>query len=159
MATHSTVLAWRIPGTGEPGGLPSMGSRRVGHDRRDLAAAAAAKPGRGAFSFPRNVKVIMPPSLFPTVPGGRRDERRWVAVNRTASPRHARPALSTQSAETASVPAGPISGRTASPRGRQAGIQVPSLRFPPLPPGTLCGLDRRECNFRPDGVPAGAAWD
>ena len=32
MATHSTVLAWRIPGTGEPGGLPSMGSHRVGHD-------------------------------------------------------------------------------------------------------------------------------
>ena len=32
MATHSSVLAWRIPGTGEPGGQPSMGSRRVGHD-------------------------------------------------------------------------------------------------------------------------------
>ena len=32
MATHSSVLAWRIPGTGEPGGLPSMGSRRVGHN-------------------------------------------------------------------------------------------------------------------------------
>ena len=35
------VLAWRIPGTGEPGGLPSMGSHRVGHDWSDLAAAAA----------------------------------------------------------------------------------------------------------------------
>ena len=32
MAPHSSVLAWRIPGTGEPGGLPSMGSHRVGHD-------------------------------------------------------------------------------------------------------------------------------
>ena len=32
MATHSSVLAWRIPATGEPGGLPSMGSHRVGHD-------------------------------------------------------------------------------------------------------------------------------
>ena len=42
MATHSSVLAWRILGTGEPGGLPSMGSHRVGHDRSDLAAAAAA---------------------------------------------------------------------------------------------------------------------
>ena len=42
MATHSSVLAWRIPGTGEPGGLPSMGSHRVGHDWSDLAAAAAA---------------------------------------------------------------------------------------------------------------------
>jgi len=41
MATHSRVLAWRIPGTGEPGGLPSMGSHRVGHDWSDLAAAAA----------------------------------------------------------------------------------------------------------------------
>ena len=42
MATHSSVLAWRIPGTREPGGLPSMGSHRVRHDRSDLAAAAAA---------------------------------------------------------------------------------------------------------------------
>ena len=32
MATHSSVLAWRIPGTAEPGGLPSVGSHRVGHD-------------------------------------------------------------------------------------------------------------------------------
>ena len=43
MATHSSALAWRIPGTEEPGGLPSMGSRRVGHDWRDLAAAAAVQ--------------------------------------------------------------------------------------------------------------------
>ena len=42
MATHSSVLAWRIPGTGEPGRLPSMGSHRVAHDWSDLAAAAAA---------------------------------------------------------------------------------------------------------------------
>ena len=42
MATHSSVLVWRIPGRGEPGGLPSMGSHRVGHDWSDLAAAAAA---------------------------------------------------------------------------------------------------------------------
>ena len=41
MATHSSVLAWRIPGTGEPGGLPSLGSHRV---RNDLAAAAAHPP-------------------------------------------------------------------------------------------------------------------
>ena len=41
MATHSSVLAWRIPGTGEPGGLPSMGLHRVGHDWSDLAAEAA----------------------------------------------------------------------------------------------------------------------
>ena len=41
MATHSSVLAWRIPGTGEPGGLTSMGSHRVGHDWLDLAIAIA----------------------------------------------------------------------------------------------------------------------
>ena len=45
MATHSSVLAWRIPGTGEPGGLPSMGWHRVGHDWRDLAAAAVSESG------------------------------------------------------------------------------------------------------------------
>ena len=42
MATHSSVLAWRIPGMGEPDGLPSMGSHRVRHDWSDLAAVAAA---------------------------------------------------------------------------------------------------------------------
>ena len=43
MATHSSVLAWRIAGTGEPGGLPSMGSHRVRHDWSDLAAAEATE--------------------------------------------------------------------------------------------------------------------
>ena len=42
MATHFSVLAWRIPETGELGGLPSMGSHRVRHDWSDLVAAAAA---------------------------------------------------------------------------------------------------------------------
>ena len=46
MATHSSVLGWRIPGMGGPDGLPSMGSHRVGHDWSDLAAAAAN------FSYP-----------------------------------------------------------------------------------------------------------
>ena len=46
MATHSSVLAWRIPGTGEPGGLPSIESHRVGRDWSDLAAAAAGKTGQ-----------------------------------------------------------------------------------------------------------------
>jgi len=41
MATHSSVLAWRIPGMGEPGGLPAMGLHRVGHDWSNLAAVAA----------------------------------------------------------------------------------------------------------------------
>ena len=47
MATHSSVLAWRISGTGEPGGLPSMGSHRVGHAWGDLAAAAVAQVNMG----------------------------------------------------------------------------------------------------------------
>ena len=42
MATHCSILAWRIPGTEKPGGLPSLGSHRVGHDSSDLAAAVAA---------------------------------------------------------------------------------------------------------------------
>ena len=42
MATYSSVLAWRIPGTGKPGGLPSMGSHGVGHDWSDLVAATEA---------------------------------------------------------------------------------------------------------------------
>ena len=49
MATHSSVLAWKIPGPGDPGGLPSMGSHRVGHDWSDLAAAAAC-PAVRCFS-------------------------------------------------------------------------------------------------------------
>ena len=48
MATHSSVLAWRIPGTGEPDGLPSMGSHRIRHYSSNLAAAAAVK----AMVFP-----------------------------------------------------------------------------------------------------------
>ena len=42
MVTHSSVLVWRIPATAEAGGLPSMGSHRVGHNWRDLAATEAA---------------------------------------------------------------------------------------------------------------------
>ena len=49
MAPHSSTLAWKIPGMGEPGELPSMGSHRVGHDLGDLAAAAAQlKKGGGS---------------------------------------------------------------------------------------------------------------
>ena len=50
MATHSSVLAWRIPGIGEPGGLPSMGSHRVGHDWSDLAAADSILKGSHYFA-------------------------------------------------------------------------------------------------------------
>ena len=55
MATHSRILAWRIPGTGEPGGLPSMGSHRVRHNWSDLAAAAAAA---ASFILHRNNQQI-----------------------------------------------------------------------------------------------------
>ena len=51
MATHSSVLAWRIPGMGKPGGLPSMGSHKVGHDWSNLAAAAAASLQLASFFF------------------------------------------------------------------------------------------------------------
>ena len=53
MATHSSILTWRIPGTEEPGGLLSMGSHKVGHDGSNLAAAAAAAAAltTGCFSF------------------------------------------------------------------------------------------------------------
>ena len=44
MAIHSSIFAWRIPGTEEPGGLPSMVSHRVRYDRSNLAVAAAAEP-------------------------------------------------------------------------------------------------------------------
>ena len=47
MATHSSVLAWRIPWTEKPGRLQSVGSHRVGHDGRDLAAAAASVKDMG----------------------------------------------------------------------------------------------------------------
>ena len=49
MATHSSVLAWRIPGTEEPNGLLSMGSHRVGHNWSDLAAAAATRRSNQAI--------------------------------------------------------------------------------------------------------------
>ena len=75
MATHSSVLAWRIPGTGEPGGLPSMGSHRVRHDGSDLAAAAGrtlgamqANRNREAMEFKaeRTLSQLLPGSNYRT---------------------------------------------------------------------------------------------
>ena len=63
MATHSSVLAWRIPGMGEPGGLLSMGSHRVGHDWSDLAAAAATtyfKMWEGIFEKIISTNLVSP---------------------------------------------------------------------------------------------------
>ena len=64
MATHSSVLAWRIPGTGEPGGLPSTGSHRVRHDWSDLAAAAGyirllSQYGSFIPSFLSNLYIVL----------------------------------------------------------------------------------------------------
>ena len=66
MAAHSSVLAWRIPGTGEPGGLPSMGSHRVGHDRSDLAAAAGERNDSPAGPLTKFAPISGPLlALFP----------------------------------------------------------------------------------------------
>ena len=62
MAPHSSTLAWRIPGTGEPGGLLSMGSHRVKHDWGDLAAAAAAAMTLRSLEFLQSM-FLPPPSL------------------------------------------------------------------------------------------------
>ena len=66
MATHCSVLAWRIPGTGEPGGLPSVGSHRVGHDWSDLAAKSL-EFNRHAIAS--NSLSIPPLLLIPPPPG------------------------------------------------------------------------------------------
>ena len=64
MATHSSVLAWRIAGMEEPGGLPSMGSHKVRHDWSNLAAAAAAATGSPVSGF---APSLSPPSTSPKV--------------------------------------------------------------------------------------------
>ena len=75
MATHSSVLAWRIPGTGEPHGLPSMGSHRVRHDWSNLAAVAAAAdlriPLKNAKCLRRASVLPLSKHLGPFVNGGR----------------------------------------------------------------------------------------
>ena len=73
MATHSSVLAWRIPGTGEPGGLPSMGSHRGGHDWSNLAAAAVH-----VISFLEHFLTPPPPICLINPPGVAKDA--WVAA-------------------------------------------------------------------------------
>ena len=82
MATHSSVLAWRIPRMGEPGGLPSVGSHRVGHDWDDLAAAAAAcmhaQLLRGVWIFVTLWTVVC---QAPLSTGFSREELEWVAIS------------------------------------------------------------------------------
>ena len=95
MATHSSIFAWRIPGMGEPGGLPSVGLHRVGHDWSDLAAARTKLQGHifyinfSSVQFSRSVvsdslrphelQHVRPPCPSPT-PGVHPDSRpssRW----------------------------------------------------------------------------------
>ena len=64
MATHSSVLAWGIPGMGEPGGLPSMGSHRVGHDRSDLAAAPIWMGEVRYYLFLKDFRIYSLPQLL-----------------------------------------------------------------------------------------------
>ena len=66
MATHSSVLAWRIPGMGEPGGLLSMRSHRVGHDLSVLAAAADSMLKSRDISLPIKVHLLKV-KIFPVV--------------------------------------------------------------------------------------------
>ena len=84
MATHSCVLAWRIPGTEEPSGLPSVGSHRVRHDQRGLAAAAALSDcvGRSAgYIF----KALMDYSQFQGQLEG--DFSQWILPRGSLTPR------------------------------------------------------------------------
>ena len=69
MAAHSSVLARRIPGTGKPGGLPSTGSHRVGHNWSDLAAAAVAAVFLTGQQFPILMKCNLPTSFMNCVFG------------------------------------------------------------------------------------------
>ena len=81
MATHSSVLAWRIPGTGEPDGLPSMGSHRVRHDWSDLAAAAIGFPGGSVGKeSPYNARAGSIPDLG-RCPGESHEQRSLVGYS------------------------------------------------------------------------------
>ena len=65
MATHSSTLAWKIPGAGEPGGLLSMGLHRIGHDWSDLAAAAAASAYLRLLIFLPPILILACASSYP----------------------------------------------------------------------------------------------
>ena len=67
MAPHSSTFAWWIPWTEEPGGLPSMGSHRVGHDQSDLAAAELAQTHVHGVVMPSNHLILCRPLFLPSV--------------------------------------------------------------------------------------------
>ena len=89
MATHSSVLAWRILGTGEPGGLPSLGLHRVGHDWSNAAAAAFPQLGEGngntlQYSFLANPMTGEPGGLLSL--GSHRVGHNWSDLAAAAFP-------------------------------------------------------------------------
>ena len=84
MATHSSVLAWRIPGTGEPGGLLSPGLHRVGHDWSDLAAAAAG-------SYRASQVVLMVVKNLSANAGDIEDSGLILGLGRSPGGRHGNP--------------------------------------------------------------------
>ena len=86
MATHSSVLAWRIPGTGEPGGLLSMGSHRVGHDWSDLAAAAAAG-NHSPLPDPWEVYLEHRPSSIIWLKKAQSRQRNWYGTGQQSTER------------------------------------------------------------------------
>ena len=85
MATHSGILAWRIPGTEEPSGLPSVGSHRVRHDQRGLAAAAAALSDCVGRSAGYIFKALMESSQFQGQLEG--DFSQWILPRGSLTPR------------------------------------------------------------------------
>ena len=83
MATHSSVLAWRIPGTGEPGGLPSMGSHRIGHDWSDLAAAEHQLKNRCFWTVVLVKSLESPLDCKEIKPVNRKWNQSWIFIGRT----------------------------------------------------------------------------
>ena len=80
MATHSSVLAWRTPGTGEPGGLLSMGSHRVGHDWSDLAALFYFGKSSGRITIITYKYMTHCKEIQPVNPKGNQP---WIFIGRT----------------------------------------------------------------------------
>ena len=80
MATHSSVLAWRIPGTGEPGGLPSVGSHRVGYDWSDLAAAAAAAAAASSVHGISHARILEWFAIFFSRGSSWPGDQTWISI-------------------------------------------------------------------------------
>ena len=88
MATHSSVLAWRIPGTGESGGLPSRRSHRVGHDWSDAAAAELHNQGPNLDLAEVGVRVLSPTPGVPTLWDLMPDDLSWSWCNNNRNKVH-----------------------------------------------------------------------